>query len=534
LEKDRVLSIPGYDPCSGSGRYTFDEDLARAGIEFFHTELRHCKGPKAGEPFILEPWQWPILANLFGWVDDEGRRRYREAFLFLPRKNGKSPLAAGIICYMLFELADIGAEIVGAASEYGQASIVWEHARGFVAQNTQLSARCKLYSGQSKAIQLGEEEGWATYKVVASSSSSLHGGNLTAAVIDELHAIDNPEMVNTITTGFAGKPDPLLIHITTADYDRESICNEKYDYAVKVRDGLIDDPAFLPVIYEAGREDDWTDREVWAKANPNLGVSVMEEYLTREVQRAQDQPTYENAFKRLHLNIRTKQVYKWLDSAVWDACGTLENVDELKGQRCYGGLDVATRDDLAAFVLIFPDNGNAILPFFWMPSDNIGPRTRSGVPYETWHREGLIHATSGASVDEEYIWKDIIRLAGEYRIEDIAFDPWGAEAVKTKIMAENIEVTDFRQTLSNFAAPTRATEVMVKRGEIRHTGHKVLGWCMSNVAIYSDANDNMRPDKKHSSDKIDGAVALIMAVGNMMLNADDSGSVYDSRGMVEL
>ena len=253
-------------------------------------------------------------------------------------------------------------------------------------------------------------------KVVSAEAYTKHGVNAHGVIIDELHAQPNRELVDVLTTSTGARRQPLIIYITTADFDRESICNEKYDYACKVRDGIIADPAFLPVIYEAQRDDDWTSPAVWARANPNLGVSVSREYLERECRRAQETPTYENTFKRLHLNLRTQQDVRWLSIEAWDACGD-EPVDEsaLDGQACFAGLDLSTTTDVSALALVFPDSDGtvAVVSRFWIPGDNAEKRERRDrVPYQTWCRQGLIDMTPGNVIDYERIRSAINELGG--------------------------------------------------------------------------------------------------------------------------
>ena len=305
--------IPGYDPWRDAGDCHFDQKAARHAIEWIEGELSHVKGAKAREPFLLEDWQRAIIATLFGWKRPDGTRRYRYAFVFVPRKNGKTALAACIILYCLFEDGEAGAEIYGAASEYRQASKVWEHAAGMVRQNPKLLEKAQIFRGQAKAIQRRDD--FSTYAVLASSPEALshHGGNTHVFVVDELHALSDNEMVDVLETSTGSRRQPLGVYITTSDYEREgSPCNEKHDYAGKVRDGIIRDAAFLPVIYEAARKDDWSKPAVWRRCNPNFGVSVYEEYIVASYAKARELPRFENTFKRLHLNIRTEQAMRWL------------------------------------------------------------------------------------------------------------------------------------------------------------------------------------------------------------------------------
>ncbi len=394
----------GFRPAPGSRSLPFDPKAANRALEFFETKLRHVEGAVAGKPFKLERWQQAIVANLFGWLrkDDFGRtvRRFREAFFYVPRKNGKSPLAAGIALYGLFMDNEPGAQIVLAASKRDQAALLFRHCRGMVEREPTLSEAAQVFGGIGQRAIVLRADSAAGLKVISSEAGGEHGGNVSLAIVDELHAQPNRDLVDVIQTSMASanRAQPLLIHITTADFARESICNEKHEYACRVRDGQLPDAAFLPVVYEAHRDSNWTDPEVQAAANPNIGVSVSREYLARECARAQETPTYENTFKRLHLNMKTEVDVRWLPMDKWDAGGSddpmgwrTEALAELAGESCMGGLDLSTTTDVTAFVLAFRRGTTYIaLPFFWLPSESAHQRERRDrVPYVNWPSRAL-------------------------------------------------------------------------------------------------------------------------------------------------
>ena len=305
-------------------------------------------------------------------------------------------------------------------------------------------------------------------------------------------------------TSTGARKQPLVIHITTSDYDRESICNEKYAYAVKVRDGIIDDPSFLPVIYEASREDDWTHPDTWRKANPGLGESVFLEYLEREGKRAEDSPSYENTFKRLHLNIRTEQDTRWIPMVKWDACAEVEyEPEQLKGEKFYAGLDLASTTDIAALVLVFPNEaGYAALPFFWIPGDSAHERERRDrVPYLTWARQGLIFLTDGDVIDYDAIRMKINELQKVYNIQEIAIDRWNVTQITSQLTGDGFELIGFGQGYASMSAPSKELEKLVLGQQLAHGGHPVMRWMESNVAIEMDSAGNVKPSKKRSSDE---------------------------------
>ena len=526
-----LRSLPGYDPFASAGECSFDEETAQRAIAFFEECLIHIKGERAGERFLLEPWQKAIVANLFGWKRADGTRRYREALIFVPRKNGKSLIAAGLCNYMLFCDGEPGAESYCAAAERDQAALVFDVAKQQVLREPTLARFAKVYQ---KAIAV--ESVASSLKAISADASTKHGYNAHCVVIDELHAQRNADLVEVLLTSTAARRQPLVVHITTSDFDRESICNSKYDYATKVRDGVIEDPSFLPVIYEASRDDDWTDPTTWAKANPNLGVSVSREYLEHECRRAQDSPTYENVFKRLHLNIKTEQDVRWLSLATWDASAGHVDPEELRGRECFGGLDLASTTDVAAFSLVFPQSGSySVLPFFWIPEENARERERRDrVPYLTWARQGLVEMTPGKVIDYTFIRKRIGELAEQYQIREIAVDRWGAAQITGQLADDGHAMVLFGQGFVSMSEPSKELERLVLSARLRHGGNPVLRWMASNVCVEMDAAGNIKPSKRRSSEKIDGVVATVMALGRATVAKPPFRSVYEDRGILVL
>jgi len=563
---DRIIDdIPGYNPRRDADGCWFDRKRAIAAIRFFQEQLHHVKGPKAGRLFELERWQQAIIANLFGWQRAGGkcpicgqanrpdirrcgkcdldliRRRYRQAFIFVPRKNGKTPMAAGMILYMLDQDGEAGAEIYGAASEYKQAALVFDHARGMVLRDDSLRERYKIYAGQAKAIQRDDgSDDFSTYNVISSEAFSKHGYNTHAYVVDELHTQPNSDLIDTLETSTGARRQPLAIFITTSDYEREgSICNEKYAYACNVRDGVIPDSAFLPVIYEAEKDDDWTDSATWAKANPNLDVSVSREYIAMACKAAQQTPRLENVFKRLHLNLRTEQDVRWFSLERWDNCSGIVDANALKDQECWAGLDLSTTTDISAFCLIFPTAWQkagevasiAVLPFFWIPRDNAHERERRDhVPYVEWLKAGMIEGTGHNVIDYDVIRHRIGEIGTQYKIKEIAIDRWNATQLATQLQGDGFDVIGFGQGYASMSAPSKEFERLVLAGALAHGGHPVLRWMASNVAVETDAAGNVKPSKKKSAERIDGIVATIMALGRLMVRTEKK-SVYASRGV---
>lgn len=539
---NRLLTLlPGYDCVTTAlpGMW-FDADAAQRAVDFFEECLRHVKGHKGSEPFLLEDWQKAVTGCLFGWKRADNTRRYREVWLYVARKNGKSPWAAGIVLYTLVHDPEPGIEAYSAAADRDQAALVFAYAHGMILQEPQLKRRLKVYTAM-KSVEYPER--FAYYKVLSAISESKHGLNVHLAVIDETHAHKDPDLIDVLMTGTAARKQPLIVHTTTADWLRESVCNEKYDYACKVRDGVLQDAAFLPVIYEAAPPKDeaqdplwWTREAVWQQANPNLGVSVELEYLRRECQRAIDSPRLRNTFKRLHLNVRTGQDVEWFGLDAWDACHdpTL-TAESLHGQPCFAGLDLASTSDLCALVLWFPLQ-QALLPFFWLPHETIAKRyEKSGVPYPLWVDEGYIRVTPGNTTDYDQIRVDIMTFADVYQIKEIAIDRWNSTQLQTQLAGEGLEIVPFGQGFASMSAPSKELERLIISQELRHDGNQVLRWMASHVAVEEDAAGNLKPSKKKSSEKIDGIVSLIMAIGRALVQEPAEGpSVYESRGVILL
>ena len=533
---DTIKLIPGYDPYRDAGDCTFDEKAGQKAIDFFHECITHVKGDLAKQPFILEPWEQAIIANIFGWKRPNGKRRYRKVFIFVPRKNGKTALIAGIVNYVMFCDGEPGAEIYSAAAEAEQAKLVFQQVCGMIHNDEQsaepvLSSRCRIYQHSVYC-----EDTMTAYKPISADAGTKHGYNAHLVVMDETHAQPNRDLSDVLKTSQGSRSQPLYIDITTSDFEREgSICNEKHDYAGKVRDGIIDDPYFLPVIYEASKDDDWKDPEVWKKANPNFGISLTEEYIQAACKEAIDSPTFENTFKRLHLNIRTEQDVRWLQMEKWDACGDEIDIEELAGRACYAGLDMSSTTDLTALTLLFPDGDGKItvLPFFWVPNITGHKKERQdGVPYLTWEKQKYVIMTSGDSVDYHAVRAKINALAEIYNIREIAVDRCFAHEIITDLQDQDgFNVVKFGQGYLSMNAPTKELERLVLSGDLNHGGNPVLRWMASNVTVEIDAAENYKPSKKKSTQRIDGIVSTIMALGIAMLQGNGT-SIYDEEELM--
>ncbi len=527
--------IPGYDPIktAAPGDW-FDAKTAQKYCDFFPECLTHVEGRLAGRPFILERWQQAFVGCLFGWMNSAGFRRYREALLYIGRKNGKTTLTAGIVLLLLFVDGEPGANIYSAAAEKDQASIIYRHAKTMVEAEPVLLAEAKIYRSL-KAIEFPRLN--SVYRPISAEAFTKHGYNPHGIIIDELHAQKKRDLVDAFTTALGARDQPLLVYLTTADIEGESICNEKHGYACRVRDGTFEDSSFLPMIFEALPEDDWKSPATWRKANPNLGVSISETFVARECRRAQESPIYEGTFKRLHLNMITPSISAYIPKDVWDACcHPLNDLSLLKGRKCYGGLDLSSIKDTTALVWAFPpidkDPFFRLLPRIWIPGRSAEERERSDrVPYGQWKRDGHVIFTPGNRVQYSAIEQQIKDDAKAFSVVDIAADPWSLEYLRQRVTEYGgPEIVVFRQGWRSMSAPCKEFDRMAAEGELAHDGNPCLRWQIGNVLIEQDKSENWRPIKEENTPKrIDAAVSAIMAIGRSMIDDENAGtSIYDT------
>ncbi len=511
--------------------FYFDKEAASKAIGFIETFCTHTKGELTGTPLLLEDWQKKIIGDLFGWKQENGLRKYRTAFIEVGRKNGKSTLCAAIGLYMLFADDERGSEIFSAAGDRSQAGIVFEIAKQMILSNKELTKRGKVFRNS-----ITNESKGNFYQAISSDSKTKHGFNANCIIFDELHTQPNRSLWDVLTTSTGARRQPLCIAITTAGYDRQSICYEIYNYAKQVQDNIIEDSSFYSAIYESEIDDDITDEEVWKKANPNYGISLRKEYMQRESQRAVDVPSYQNTFKRLMLNIWTDSQTAWIGPKEWEACEGEIDLEKLKGKQCWAGLDLASTRDISALVLLFKEDEKFImLPFFFIPEENAKKRSeRDKVDYMTWIKQGYIIATPGDVADYAYIENKILDLGLEYNIQSIAYDRWNASSLVVRLSNDhNVPMSSFGQGFLSMSAPTKELEKVILGEQIIHDGNPVMSWMLSNIALTEDAAGNIKPNKAKSTEKIDGIVSLVMSLGEYM-SEEDLNSVYDGRGLLIL
>ena len=509
--------------------YWYDEAAAQKAVDFFRLAGHHVKGEWAGQPIILLPWQEnDIVRPLFGWKRPDGTRRYRTCYVEIPRKNGKSTIAAVIGLYLLLADDEPGAEVYSAAADRSQAAIVFDLAKSMVAMSPLLSRRLEVYQRSLVAPATR-----SSYKVLSADVESKFGYNAHGIIFDELHTQPNRKLWDALTTATGARRQPLTFVMTTAGYDRHSICWEQHDYAEKVKAGIIQDDSYLPVVYAASEDDDWTDHKVWAKANPSLGNTIKRDYVETECRHAQDIPGYQNTFKRLQLNIWTEQSTRWLDMATWDACRSDFEAADLEGRDCFAGLDLSSTQDITALSLVFPGpDGYQVLSYFWAPEEGISKRAqRDRVPYDLWSQDGHIEATEGNVVDYDIIRNRINELNQRFHIVEVAIDRWNSTDLQRRLQDDGFVVVPFGQGFASMTAPSKELERVLLSGQLRHNGNPVLRWMVSNVAVLQDAAGNLKPDKAKSTERIDGVVALIMALGRSMVQPG-GWSIYETEPLL--
>ncbi len=513
----------------------FDREKADYAVDFINC-LKHTKGRWRGVPFDLLPWQDRIIRDVFGTVKENGYRQYNTAYVEIPKKNGKSELAAGVALYMTCGDGEWGAEVYGCASDRQQASIVFDVAVDMVDQCPALKKRIKPVMSVKRLVYKPTN---SFYQVLSAEAYTKHGLNVHAVIFDELHAQPNRELFDVMTKGSGdARTQPLFFLITTAGTDRHSVCFEQHQKAEDIILGKKIDPTFYPVIYGASDEADWTSEKVWYEANPSLGHTIDIEKVKNAYLSAKDNPAEENIFRQLRLNQWVKQSTRWMQMEKWDACGFSVDERELLGRECYGGLDLSSSIDITAFVLVFPPRDDAekyiILPYFWIPKENMRLRVRRDhVPYDVWERQGCLMTTEGNVIHYGFIENFIDELGKKFHMKEIAFDRWGAVQMVQNLEGLGFTVVPFGQGFKDMSPPSKRLMELVLEKKVAHGGHPVLRWMMDNIFVRTDPAGNIKPDKEKSTEKIDGAVAAVMALDRAIRNeGKHDGSVYDDRGIL--
>lgn len=514
--------------------YYFDDLAADHAINFYRY-LKHSKGKWARRSFELEPWQKFIVGSLFGWLHKVTQlRRFRTAYDEIARKNGKSTLAAGIGNYLTIADDEYGAEVFAAATKRDQAKITFNEASRMVKASPDLLQVTRVYKNNMVVIETGSK-----FEPLGADSNTMDGLNVHGALIDEYHAHKTSALYDVIESGTSAREQPLIFVITTAGFNMHGPCYQLREYAIKVLRGIQTDETFFSFIAAIDDEDDPFDESVWPKANPNLSISKDLAYMRKQANKAKQMASAYVNFLIKDLNRWVNAVVKWMPVARWDASAGVVIPDELKDRKCYGGLDLSSKTDITAFALLFPpeDEGGdyQLLVYFWMPeeTDFREREEKDGVPYRQWIKDGLIMTTPGNVIDYRYIRKTINELAKEYQIKEIAFDPWNATQISLELADDGFEMVEMGQGLRNLSEATKELEALVISKRFHHGGNLVLRWMADNVVIRMDPNENIAPDKKKSTARIDGIAATINALCRAITDRTKE-SVYEKRGLRSL
>lgn len=531
-----LRKLKNYKPTKFKAKDSYyDKEYADFAVAFIES-LCHTKGTWAGKKFELIDWQEQIIRDLFGTLKPNGYRQFNTAYIEIPKKQGKSELAAAVALLLTCGDGEQRAEVYGCAADRQQASIVFEVAADMVRMCPALSKRVKILASQKRIIYIPTN---SFYQVLSAEAYSKHGFNIHGVVFDELHTQPNRKLFDVMTKGSGdARMQPLYFLITTAGTDTHSICYETHQKAKDILDGRKIDPTFYPVIYGADENDDWTDPKVWEKANPSLGITVGIDKVRAACESAKQNPSEENSFRQLRLNQWVKQAVRWMPMDKWDKCAFAVNEEQLEGRVCYGGLDLSSTTDITAFVLVFPpcdeEDKYIILPYFWIPEDTLDLRVkRDHVPYDVWERQGYLQTTEGNVIHYGYIEKFIEKLGERFNIREIAFDRWGAVQMVQNLESMGFTVVPFGQGFKDMSPPTKELMKLTLEQKIAHGEHPVLRWNMDNIFIRTDPAGNIKADKEKSTEKIDGAIATIMALDRAIRCGNNNcASVYDDRGLL--
>lgn len=531
---------------AGDWPYYLDVEAAERACGFMEL-LPHVEGKWASPRLVLEDWQVFQVVNLFGWLHKEtGLRRFRRGYNEVGRKNGKSPLAAGISLYLTFADGEPGAQVYTIAGKKDQARIVWKVARAMIQKEPEFAELGAAYNTQ--AIYCVESH--STFQPLARDYGTLDGLNTHAFIADELHAHKDRGLWDVLDSSTGARSQPLGFAITTAGSNRAGICYEIRGYVIKIlnatlkrHDGLgyrvegeaVEDDTWFGVIYTIDDEDDPFDEACWAKANPNLGVSVKVDDMRAQAQKARVMASATNEFLTKRLNVWVNADTAWMDMRAWDACAdpTLQ-LEDFEGEECIEGLDLASKVDIADKARLFRrrvDDEDHYYVFceHYLPHEAV--QDGGNDQYQGWARSARLTVTDGAVIDFEVIKDGLRDDARRFRVLEVPFDPWQATQLANEMTAEGLPMVEMRQIVANFSEPMKMLEALVMDGRFHHNGDPVLSWMVSNVVCHRDAKDNIYPRKEREENKIDGVVAIIMALGRWLTRKAPGPSVYEKRGI---
>lgn len=498
-------------------------------VAVFLESLPITSGPLAGTKMKLRPWQRQIVDAIYA-VDDGGNRYVRTALITLPRKNGKTGLAAGLaLAHLLGPESEARGQCFSAASDRNQSGLIFAEMEAIIEQVPEFAARCNIQRFHKTIEVLSGEGKGSVYAALSADAKKAHGLNVSFAIYDELAQAPNRSLYDNLTTGTGGRAEPLVVVISTQSADPLHVMSELVDYGRQVNEGVVEDRAFHATIYAAPDDADPWDEATWYACNPALGDFRSLEEMRSAAAQAQRLPAREPAFRNLYLNMRIEAEERFIRAAEWDACSDPVDIEKLRGRRCFGGLDLGSTRDLSSLVLTFPDDdgGYDVVPFFWVPKDNLLAREEiDKVPYWTWSnaKPPLIEAAPGAAMDHSWIVHRLGELATMFQIEAVGFDRWRIEDFKRQLADEGIDVklVEFGQGYKDMAPAVDFMETLLIQRKLRHGGHAVLRWNARNAVVTRDPAGNRKLDKDRSREKIDGLAALAMSLGIARKTEDDS------------
>ena len=519
------------------------ESKGQAVVDWIEATCVHTIGKWAGLPFKLVPWQVDFVKSVFGNVDRTGRRRTRIAYLQIARKQGKSELCAAIALYMLIADGEAQPQVYGAAFDREQAAIVYKVAADMVDRSPNLNAYAKPYRGTKRIVCTKGPSKGGFYHCIPADAAGAHGFNASAIIVDELHTQRTSALIDVLETSMSAREQPLMLAISTAGHDRNSICYRWYSKAKQVQSGVIRDKSFIGRIYELPEGTDFEtvaemdakgrfvrERDLWPLANPSLVGQprgfIRPDEIRRQVADAMNFPAAQNKVMNLHFNVWTQGESRWFSRSAWDACGGIIIEDRLKGRKCWGGLDLAATSDFNALVYVFPwddDGGYDVLCRFWLPEAVLDIRSNMRDQLEAWRT--FIDFTPGDVTDYEAIKARILRDAEAFNVRSIAYDRFLAMPLVVPLSAEGIDMVPIGQGTRSMNAPAKLLETLVANETVNHGGNPVLRWMADNTVIERDYEDRIKPSKKKSSEKIDGVVALCMALSEAIREQEDAPEV---------
>lgn len=575
-----LKEIPNYNPFLEADGFYFDTDEAERIVHFIIEMCTFPEGELTGMPFVPERWQWAIYLNIYGWFTKgyDYKRRYTEVLIYVPRKNGKTAAFGAIPSLIaIFVDPEKRSQNFCCAADVEQAALNFKHAAFMIEQRPQLKAmldRQKIRYGS----RLVEHSNGRTLKVLSSIAETKHGLSPNYVGVDEVHAHSDGSLIEAMVTGTGARESPLILYTTTADFNRPSVCNEIYGRAKRIIQGFQSDPHFLPVIYEAETTDDWKSEAVWRKANPNYGYSLKKDYMVRQVRTAENSPEKLAGFQRLNLNVRTSVETAWIadhvwaknnpkytqkelltaeqirehlqehptwysvvtDEEMWNSTSTdlylekyaayytwyFQKLIELQDLECYPAFDNTSVNDIASLCLWFPERG-VPLWFNWVPAKSIEERTeRDQIPYQTWYQAGLINNTPNTTIDELKVIDTMFGDGGIFEhftsARTMAFDRWRVNTISTAAEGFGLEPRAYPQSYAGMNPACKKVQELLDQNSLFHGGSPVPAWMISNTMVDRNSQQEMKPSKKNSADKIDGVVALATAIGSHMFGDDNT------------